>query len=301
MSRAPALFAVAIFSAAACGAERVPVAAPPPAAEPAPLARQPADAAAPEAAAPAPSQRIRFEPVSAAVSRDPSPHVEILFPFAEQTLRADRAASYKIRLKVANWSVGQEGRGIDLVLDDFRPRRVSTLDAPLTLGDLVPELSELTPGQHTLVALAVRENGAIVRPPEPTSLAPFALVHFWVGERQAARSSPSAPRLVYVRPRGTVNGAAAAERILLDFLAIGVELGKGKTTIVARVSGPGASGSTILDAWQPTYLVDVPSGDFEVSLELVGPDGRPHEGPHARVSRVITVNRDAPVPPDGGS
>jgi hypothetical protein len=76
--------------------------------------------------------------------------------------------------------------------------------------------------------MAVRENGELVRPPAPTSLAPFALVHFWIGERGAARISPSAPRIVYVQPRGTLNGEAAAERILLDFLPLGVELGKAR-------------------------------------------------------------------------
>jgi hypothetical protein len=191
---------------------------------------------------------------------------------------------------------------VDLVLDDFRPKRVKTIDPPPELGELVPEDAELRPGEHVLLAIAVRENGELVRPAKPTSLAPFALVHFWIGERGAARISPSAPRLVYVQPRGTVNGEDAAERILLDFLPIGVELGKGKSTVVVRVRGEHGSGSTILDAWQPVHLLDVPSGDYQVELELVGPEGQPLAEPWARASRTITVNRDAPiVATDGGS
>jgi hypothetical protein len=228
--------------------------------------------------------------------------VEIKFPFAEQSIPVGKAKKYKVRLKVEHWPVGDGGRGVDLVLDDFRPKRVKTLDPPPELGSLVPEDSELSSGEHVLVAMAVRENGELVRPAKPSSLAPFALVHFWIGERTTARISPSAPRLVYVQPRGTVNGEAAAERILLDFLPIGVEIGNGKSTVVARVRGQNASGTAILDAWHPMHLLDVPSGDYRVELELVGPEGQPLAEPAARTSRTITVNRDAPVPAgDGGA
>jgi hypothetical protein len=104
-----------------------------------------------------------------------------------------------------------------------------------------------------------------------------------------------------VRPRGTVNGEQAAERILLDFLPLGVELGKGKSSVVVRVRGDEAAGSTVLDSWHPIHLLDLPSGDFRVELELIGADGRPLPEPHARAGRTITVNRDAPVPAgDGG-
>jgi hypothetical protein len=286
---------------AACAAERMPAPAPAPSVQPAAVAIDAgADARAP--ASPRALNEIRFEPAPRAVTKQPSPHVEIQFPFAEQSIRIDKARKYKLRLKVENWPLAEGGRGVDLVLDDFGPKRIKSLDPPIELGQLVPEDAELRAGEHTLVAMAVRENGELVRPAEPTSLAPFALVHFWIGERGSSRISPSAPRLVYVRPRGTVNGEAAAERILLDFLPIGVELGRGKSSVVVRVRGADAEGTTVLDTWQPVYLLGVPSGDYRVELELVGPDGRPLEERFARAGRTITVNRDAPVSePDGGS
>ena len=266
-----------------------------PTASPAPpvAATAEADAGVP-AAAPEEKREVRFEPVPLAVSREPSPHVEILFPFAEQSLAVAKAARYKVRLKVENWPVGEDGRGVDLVLDDFRPRRLKTLDPPIELGELVPENAELGAGEHTLVAMAVREDGAIVRPPRATSLAPFALVRFWIGQRGAG-ASPSAARLIYVRPRGTINGEAAAERVLLDFLPIGADLGRGKSSVVVRISGRFAVGSTVLESWQPLHILDLPSGDHEVTVELVGPDGRPSDDPRSRARRTITVNRDAPV------
>jgi hypothetical protein len=173
---------------------------------------------------------------------------------------------------------------------------VAAQDPPPELGQLVPEDAKLGPGEHTLVAMAVRENGELVRPQGPTSLAPFALVHFWIGERGSSRLSPSAPRLVYASPRGTINGAAEADRILIDFLPIGVELGPGKTTVVVRVTGETVSGATVLDAWRPLFMLDVPSGDYHVELQLIGADGRPLPDPRASAGRTITVNRDAPMP-----
>jgi hypothetical protein len=283
----------------ACAAERVPAPTPPVRAE---VAAVDAGLDAATEAAPARAlNEIRFELAPQAIAKQPSPHVEIQFPFAEQSIRLDKARRYKLRLKVENWPLTEGGRGVDLVLDDFAPKRIRSLDPPIELGQLVPEDSELGAGEHTLVAMAVRENGELVRPPAPGSRAPFALVHFWVGERGSARISPSAPRIVYVRPRGTVNGELAAERILLDFLPIGVELGKGKTSVVVRVRGEHAAGTTVLEAWQPMHLLDVPSGDYRVELELIGADGRPLPERHARAGRTITVNRDAPESgSDGG-
>jgi hypothetical protein len=289
------LLAIAIAALVASCALRS--AEPPPRPKPEPrVVSAPPDAATIGDADAQTGTQIRFEPAPITQSKPPMPHVEIQFPIAEQAISVDKAQKYKVRLKVENWPLGRDGRGVDLVLDDFGPRRVQALDPPPELGQLVPEDAKLEPGEHTLVAMAVRENGELVRPLDRTSLAPFALVHFWIGERGSARLSPSAPRLVYVTPRGTINGAVRADRVLVDFLPIGVELGPGKTTVVVRVRGEAASGTTILDAWRPVVMLDLPSGDYDIELMLVGTDGRPLPDRRAFARRTITVNRDAPTP-----
>jgi hypothetical protein len=293
------LIIIATTLLAACAPEALP--APPRAAGEAPRARaEPAQPSEPEAGPGVPPAAISFEPATVAPPADPAPHVEILFPFAEQSIAVDRAARTKLRLKVEHFTPGADG-AIELVLNDFRPRRLTSLERPPELAELVPENAALGPGQYTLAAIAVRADGSIVRPRKPGSLAPFAFVRFWIGERGAARGAPSAPRLVYLWPRGTFNGEAQARRVLLDFLPIGVELGPGKSSVVVHVAGEGASGSTKLESWTPLWLIGLPSGDHEIRLELVGLDGRPHGAPETRARGWITVNLDAPVAADGGA
>jgi hypothetical protein len=283
---------------AACGAAE---ARPPPAPVPeapavAPVAVPP-DAGVPVAEPEATASELRLEPVPGRPAPDPLPVVEIAFPFAAQTIPIAKAARYVVRLKLEAWSLGKPGeRGVELALDDFRPRRAHTQDQPIRLGDLVPEDQTLEPGEHLLRAIAVHENGETVKPAAPVSRAPFALVHFWVGPKSQARVDSNRPMLFYSQPRGTYNGDAAADSALVDYYLVNAQLGEGGYSVRVRVQGEGLRAEARLRRWQPLAIPALPSGDFDTSIELLGPDGQPVQGPYTSARRTITVNRDAPVP-----
>jgi hypothetical protein len=48
-------------------------------------------------------------------------------------------------------------------------------------------------------------------------------------------------------------------------------------------------------------LHGLPSGDYDLTLQLVSSRGIPADVPGGRVEQTITVNRDAPLPEAGGS
>jgi len=270
---------------AACGPRPLPSA---------PVATQPGAPRAPAApsqlgASPV-ARGLTFEPAAEPGKSGEQAHVEILFPFAEQSLRADRARDFVVRLKVEAWSETL----VDVSLDDFVPRRRDTLPARFELGDLVPEDRELSAGEHLLVATAVHEDGRLVRARERRSLAPFAAVRFWVGERGAAARDLEKPNIIYRQPRGTYNGREAADRVLLDFLVLGGSLGDALGARVV-VKGAGLSGETLLREPRALFVRDLPSGDFAVEIALVGADDKPLAQPAAHAARTITVNRDAPL------
>lgn len=224
----------------------------------------------------------------------PLPHVEIKFPFAEQHIAPAKAARYRVRLQVKHWPLSGKKGGIELVLDRYRPRRLDTLDDPVRLGELVPADQELSAGEHVLVAIAVRADGVTVKPRPGSSLQPFAAVHFWVGPRKKPAIDIEAPALVYSEPRGTENGVQAAENTFLDFYLLGAELGPGKDSVAATLSGPGVHRKLVIRDWHARRIGGLPSGDYRFQLVLRGPDGKPIAGSRARAGRTITINRDAP-------
>jgi hypothetical protein len=275
------------------------VSAPPPVPGPpsatASAAPAPADGGAAEAAAPAQVPLAIQKVDEPAVS--PLPHVEIKFPFAEQHIPLTKAARYRVRLEVQHWPMSGDKGGVELALDGFRPRRLETLERPVRLGELVPADQTLQPGEHVLVAIAVRVDGVTVKPGSGSSLEPFGAVHFWVGPRGTPSIDMKAPRLVYSEPRGTYNGARAADDALLDFYLLGADPGAGKGSVRATISGPGVDRRIVMKDWHARRIRGLPSGDYRVELVLLGADDKPLAGRGARVERTITVNRDAP---DGG-
>jgi hypothetical protein len=228
----------------------------------------------------------RFE--LAAAPTDTKAHVEILFPFAEQRIVMPKARAYKVRSKVEGWPLAAEGRGVVIALDDHRPRRV--LDkAVIELGSLVDDDAspgssqgrrELAAGPHWLAMAAIDESHAIVRG-NGASRAPYAMVRFWVGDRDPERGP--APGVVLLSPDGTYNGERASSAISVDFLPITLGLEGGATV---RVTGPGVQIEQRLSSWQPVVARDLPSGDFRVEVEVSHPSGP------VRSSRTVTVNRE---------
>ncbi len=225
--------------------------------------------------------------------------MEIEFPIAEQRIWLQKAARFPVRLAVENWRLGKDGAAVQLSLDDHPPHLVTSLQSIPRLGELVAEDRGLDVGVHRLFAVAVRGNGETVKPAASTSRAPYATVRFHLGER--GRPEVDSPRIVYSQPRGTFNGEAAADSILVDFYLLNITLGEATWGVDVRVDGLAGSWSTRVHQWQPLWLRGLPSGDYAVSLQLVSANGATKNVPGGRVERTITVNRDAPVPEAGGS
>lgn len=292
------LVGLALFVQACGGSQHAPRGRPPPT-EPAPsvavTAAPAADAGASDAAAPA-KVELSIQPVEEPAIA-PAPHVEIKFPFAEQHIPLKKAARYRVRLAVDHWPAADQGGGVALALDDFRPRRLDRLDEPPRLGGLVPADRTLEAGEHVLVAIAVRGDGVTLKPGDQSSLEPFGAVHFWVGARGKPGIDMNSPMLFSLQPLGTYNGDKAADNVLLDFYLLGARLGEGKGSVEAHISGPGVERRLAVKDWHARRIRGLPSGDYRVELTLRGADGKPMTGPHTHATRTITVNRDAP---DGG-
>jgi len=238
-----------------------------------------------------PAVQVVFEPLPPPLAPEPAPHVEILFPYLGKSVPAAHANDYEVRLRVENWS----GR-VQLALDDYRPVVVENATERVPLGSLVPADRDLAPGNHRLFAVAVDEQGRMLRAARPTARAPFAVVDFRIGSRVALPDER--PFIAYSQPRGTYNGDAAADAVFVDFYLVGVERFPGSRVRV-QVLGAGCSWSQTLPTWQPMRIRGLPSGDFDVEVTLLDAQGTtiPEVG---APRRTITINRDAPLPPQTG-
>jgi hypothetical protein len=236
---------------------------------------------------------VRFELGGAASSVSQLAHVEIQSPITEQRIPLHRAARYRVRLKVGNWPLGKSGAAVQLMLDQHPPILITSLQEVIRLGQLVPEDQDLAAGPHRLFAVAVLPGGEMVKPTAARSQAPFATVSFHVGER--GKPTAEQPRLVYGQPRGTFNGDAAADLMLVDFFVLGARLGEDAFGVVISITGRQQAWSTRTRKWKPVRVSGLPSGDYQVSLQLIGPDGKRVAYEGARAETTITVNRDAPV------
>ncbi len=238
---------------------------------------------------PAASAQVAFERLAVPPPPDPLPHVEILFPYTGRVVPAVRVDDYEVRLRVEHWS----GR-VQLALDDLRPIVLDESAEPVSLASLVPADRDLAPGSHRLFAVAIDEQGRMVRPVGPNSRGPYSVVEFRVASR--APLAKERPFLAYSQPRGTYNGDEAADAVFVDFYLVDTDRFPGSRVRV-DVSGRGGSWSETLENWQPVGIRGLPSGDFDVELTLVDEGGAAIKAVSA-VARTISVNRDAPVPPD---
>jgi hypothetical protein len=270
-----------------CSGPRAAAQPPPPSVPPPPavtLATVPSGAAAaaePSSGAPDPSALL--EPIDPAPATPPLAHVEILFPIPEKPIAVDKAAKYRVRVLVEDFALGSTGNAVLVSLDDGEPHRVTTLEEPIELGQLVPAGTEVREGPHRLFVVATLATGEMVKPAASGSRAPFATVHFFVGARGAPASDT--PRLVYGQPRG----AFAPGPIPLDFYVVGARLGADGFRVAVTVTGPEGSRSQELRRWQAMRIVGLGAGSHRVVLELLGPDGSPTGVPGARVEQSFTV------------
>lgn len=235
-------------------------------------------------------------PVAPAAAPDSPPHLEVQAPVSGRRVDLAQAETYQVRLKATSWS---EGLSLVMLLDDYPPRVFRDPQKPVALAQLWPAHREIEPGLHRLFAAVQLPDGTTLEREPTGGRASFAYLPFWVGpddealEADAMREA-TGPAVILLAPRGTFNGNTAADQVLLDYQVLGtapdaafkvrVEVVVDRETYTAEL-GPS----------EVRRIAGLPSGDHLVRIALLGSDGQPSNARYAAASRVITVNRDAPV------
>jgi hypothetical protein len=139
----------------------------------------------------------------------------------------------------------------------------------------------LESGTHTIRAFPSREWHESVKDPDA-----FAMVTFNVGEADGANSpEPGAPMLTYSRPKGEYAGEQT-DKILVDYWVKNCELSSEHYRVRLRIDGHAQE----FIQWEPYWVEEMGPGEHLISLELIGPDGAPVEGPFNRTERTITLS-----------
>ncbi|HTJ80278.1 MAG TPA: hypothetical protein VL400_01105, partial [Polyangiaceae bacterium] len=288
------------FTVAACGGSKEPVNDMPP---PGDVGMQPTATAEPTALAtaeptapPAPQlPPVELTEGTASAAPEKMPTVAIKAPTANQVIAADKAADFEVKLDVKGWE-GSDGRHVHLILDGKPYMRIDDPKKPIKLKDLDPS-GALAEGQHVLVAFPSRHTHESIKPAGKTS--PLAVATFWIGKKGTPSWKPTDPTLVYSRPKGANDGPPPPEGLLVDFYLANAELGDGKFSVEATLTGPGAESgikSKIKD-WKPWRIHNVRDGKYSLHLVLLDKDGKPVPGAWNDSTHDFTVDTTKPPPP----
>lgn len=285
--------------AAACGGgnDNLPPPPPPPPPIPSSLASTPAPPATEEPkAAPAPEAPVTLGKGAESPPPEGTPTVKILSPAKDQVIAADKAGDFAVKLDVKGWQTATGSQHVHLILDNKPYKAIYDPKAPVKLSELTGG-EALGEGQHLLVAFPSRANHESVK-----TKGSLVLLPFYVGKKGDVKVNPSAPLLIYSRPKGDYKGEMASH-ILIDFQLAGVTLAEGKEHVAVTVTGPGIEKELTADAVQfgpPFYLDHARNGDYSIKVELKGSDGKMISGPWNSTSRTIHVDKDAPADPMPG-
>lgn len=227
----------------------------------------------------------------------PVPELEVQSPARGKHIALSELQAFQVRLKASAWS---SALGVVMLLDDYPPRVFGDPQKPIALTQLWPAHRELEPGLHRLFAAVQLPDGTTPEGGGDAAQAPFAYLPFWVGPDDAALEADAmreanGPGVVLITPRGTFNGNAAADQVLLDYQVLGIAPGAVEPKVRVEVVVLGHAYVSELGASDVRRIAGLPSGDHLVRVSLLGGDGQPSSARYASSSRVITVNRDAPV------
>jgi hypothetical protein len=193
-----------------------------------------------------------------------------------------RTGPVNVRIVATNWGLEPEpGRHIHIIVDDEPYIALRDVSQPIDLVALVrAELGhELTPGTHVLRIFASRGHHESVKDPRA-----FASLVFHYQERTAEHAfDDDGPNLVYSRPKGC---NPAGSRVLLDFYLHNLETLSAEEHRVRYTLGE-VSGD--ITSWQPHYIENLPVGEHQLQLTLIGPDGEPVPGPFNDTTRTFSV------------
>ncbi|HEU5073568.1 MAG TPA: hypothetical protein VFU02_05335 [Polyangiaceae bacterium] len=240
---------------------------------------------------------IEFLPVALAATPDNAPHLEVQAPVSGKKIDLAQAEAYQVRVKATSWS---DGLSLVMLLDDYPPRVFRDPQKPVPLAQLWPAHREIEPGLHRLFAAVQLPDGTTLERELTGAPAPFAYLPFWVGPddealEAGAMREATAPGVILLAPRGTFNGNAAADQVLLDYQVLGITPGAAPPKVKVEVIVEGETYAAELGASEVRRIAGLPSGDHLVRIALLESDGQPSNARYAAASRVITVNRDAPV------
>ncbi|NUP11133.1 MAG: hypothetical protein HOW73_34240 [Polyangiaceae bacterium] len=226
-----------------------------------------------------------------------APTIAIKAPTANQVIPADKAGDFEVKLDLKGWDVPAGGNHVHLILDGRPYKRIDDAKAPIKLKDLDPSYT-LSEGQHVLVAFPSRSTHESVKP--IGKAVPLAVTSFFVGKKGEATWKPTDPTLVYSRPKGANDGPPPSEGILVDFYLANVELGDGKHSVEATLTGPGAEQGVkaSIKSWGPWRIKNPRDGAYKLRLALLDKDGKPVPGAWNDTTRDFTVNSKAPPPAD---
>ena len=283
---------ILLLGVAACGGSEPPPAAPPPPLASAEAPAPPPPAATPAAetpAAPAPAlPEVAFGPLTPSDAPKKMPKVTISAPTAEQSVAADKAKDFDVKVNVKDWDTQLGGPHVHLILDNKPYKPVYDPKKPMKLSDSVGAGEEIAEGEHLLVAFPSRMNHESVK-----GQGALAMVHFWVGKKGKSEWKAKEPMLVYSRPKGTYN-ASKAEHVIVDWYLANAELGDAKDSIKATVKGPGlddSGRSLTIKEWKPYVLENLRNGEYTILARAAG-QGR--QGRAGRLELDDAHNRDQP-------
>jgi hypothetical protein len=285
-----------VIGVVACGGSEPPPVTPPP--PPPPTVDTPPPAPPPTPEPPVAEKPtlpdVAFGPATPSDTPKKTPKVAIKSPTPEQSVPADKAKDFEVKLDVKDWPTELGGPHVHLILDNKPYKAIYDPKVPVKLSELVTAGDAIAEGEHLLVAFPSRMNHESVKAPGA-----LAMMHFWVGKKGKSEWKAKDPMLVYSRPKGAYN-ASKADHVLIDWYLANVELGDGKFSIKANVSGPGIEGegkSLKITEWKPHALDNLRNGEYKISLDLNDKDGKAVPGAWNSTTRTITVNRDAPEDP----
>jgi hypothetical protein len=300
MKRTPKSLAVALAVALvlplayACGGgnDNLPPPPPPPPPPPQSLvatAAPAADDAGPPAPPPAPP--VTLLPGTASPDPNPPlPTVKFVTPLKGQTLAADKASDFQVKLDVKSWQTATGSSHVHLILDNKPYKAIYDPKQPTRLGDLTND--PIGEGQHVLVAFPSRANHESVK-----TAGALAITEFFVGKSKEKPVDITKPLLIYSRPKGEYKGDFA-DHVLVDFQLLNDALADGKDHVHITVTGPGIDVSQPLLAESnkfgtPYYLDNVQNGAYTVKLELMSGDNKPVPGAWNSTTREIKIDHDA--------
>jgi len=203
-----------------------------------------------------------------------------------------RRGAVNVRIAATNWELAPApGRHIHLIVDNEPYIALRDISGPIDLVALVQDKlgHPLEPGTHVLRIFASRGHHESVK----DARAFASLVFHYQSRTEDHAFDDDGPHLVYSRPKGC---NIAGNRVLLDFYLHNLESLAADAHRVRYTIGDVSGDMT---SWQPHYIENLPLGEHEVRIQLIGPDGEPVVGPFNDTTRTITVAHvcEAATPP----